>query len=86
MGFSLADRSGQAVFAVSDKGPGILDEHKERIFERFFQADPSRTERAHHGLGLSIAREIAEAHGGTLRALDNPGGGALLELAIPLAR
>ena len=86
VGFSLADRSGQAVFAVSDKGPGILDEHKERIFERFFQADPSRTERAHHGLGLSIAREIAEAHGGTLRALDNPGGGALLELAIPLAR
>ncbi|RDB64305.1 hypothetical protein C1878_00085 [Gordonibacter sp. 28C] len=86
VGFSLIARPGQAAFSVSDEGAGVPDELKERIFERFYRADPSRGSRAHHGLGLSIAREIAEAHGGSLRALDNPGGGAVFELTIPLAR
>ncbi len=69
--------------SVSDTGPGIPDERKAHIFDRFYRADPSRTKREHYGLGLCIAREIAVLHRGSLTVEDNPGGGSLFVLRIP---
>jgi len=67
---------------VADKGPGIPPELHERIFERFFRAESSRTTRG-SGLGLAIARAIAERHGGTLTVTSEPGHGATFRLRIP---
>ncbi len=55
--------------SITDTGPGIPQDHIERVFERFYRVDPSRSrEQGGSGLGLSIGRAIAEAHGGTLTA------------------
>jgi signal transduction histidine kinase len=78
------DRDGVPVLAVSDAGAGVDAEHRERIFERFARF-PTRS-RSHHGgtgLGLPMARAIAEAHGGTLRLVDDPDASTTFELALP---
>ena len=62
--------------AVIDHGPGVPDADKPRIFARFTRGDPSRTDKAHFGLGLAVAAEIAALHAATLRVTDTPGGGA----------
>jgi len=70
--------------SVSDTGPGIPAQDRERIFERFYRVDRSRSrDEGGSGLGLSIARAIAEAHGGTLTAGDSVEGGAVLTLRLP---
>jgi signal transduction histidine kinase len=61
---------GAAVLEVSDTGPGIPPEDRERIFSRFVRLNPAR-EAGGSGLGLAIARWIAEIHGGTLRVADS---------------
>jgi two-component system OmpR family sensor kinase len=81
----LAARGSLIQLWVDDQGPGIPAEQRRQVFERFWQADPSRSEMEHHGLGLSIAQAIAEAHRGELIALAAPGGGARLLLELPLA-
>ena len=68
---------------VSDTGPGIPDPLKEKIFERFYRQDTSRTDREHFGLGLCIAREITSLHHGRLTVMDNPFGGADFILSLP---
>jgi two-component system, OmpR family, sensor kinase len=75
---------GQAVVAVSDDGNGVPASDLERIFKRFYQADPSRY-RSGAGLGLSIARWIATEHGGAISAANLPGGGARFEVLLPAA-
>lgn len=82
---SLARRRQMAQLSVMDEGPGIPPKQRQQVFERFWQADPSRSETEHHGLGLSIAQAIAQAHGGRLLALEAPGGGARLLLELPVA-
>ena len=72
----------QICLAVADHGPGIPDEAKPRVFERFTRADASRTDKAHFGLGLSVALELARLHGGTLTCTDTPGGGATFTLTL----
>jgi signal transduction histidine kinase len=72
-----------AVLSVSDQGPGIPAEALERIFDRFYQADPVRSAQG-VGLGLSIARAIAHAHGGSVAAGNRSEGGAVLTLELPL--
>lgn len=58
-------RQGRSVaLIVEDDGPGIASEHRAHIFERFYRIEKSRTDRAHSGLGLSVARSIAASHGG----------------------
>lgn len=77
----VAGQNGGTVFTVTDTGPGIAPEHLPRIFDRFYRADPARGGGA--GLGLSIAKSIAELHGGTLTAASGPG--ATFTLMLPLA-
>jgi signal transduction histidine kinase len=70
---------------VSDSGPGIPDDQLERIFERFYRVEQSRSrDRGGTGLGLPIARAIVEAHGGWIRAeRPSSGHGAALRLELP---
>lgn len=69
---------------VSDTGPGIADKDKEAVFERFYRAETSRSDKAHYGLGLPIARDIVKQHGGRLTAADAPEGGAAFILELPV--
>ena len=80
---SAARTNDVAVIEVRDRGPGIAEEDVPRIFERFERAVSSR----HHGglgLGLYVARQIAEAHGGAIAARNVAGGGACFTVRLPL--
>jgi two-component system sensor histidine kinase ChvG len=72
---------------VADQGPGIPEAHLERIFDRFFSYRPGEphARNGHTGLGLAIARAIAEGYGGTIVAHNRPGGGAAVEVRLPAA-
>ena len=74
---------GVAVISVRDHGPGLDDEAKERVFDRFWQADGARVGTG-AGLGLSIVAGIAAEHGGTVVASNAEGGGACFTLRFPL--
>ncbi|MBO9534139.1 MAG: HAMP domain-containing protein [Solirubrobacteraceae bacterium] len=75
---------GHAELSVSDQGPGIPAADLERVFERFFRTDRSRTAAdGGTGLGLAIARSIVDAHGGSIRATNEPiGSRFVVELPI----
>lgn len=79
-------RDGQrVVVTVRDHGPGLQPGTAERIFERFYRADPARDRSQRStGLGLTIARALARQHGGDLRAANHEGGGAVFTLELPL--
>ena len=81
-------RGSDIELSVSDTGEGIAPEHLERVFERFYRADPARSRATGgSGIGLTIARAIAEAHGGRLRAeSDGPSRGARFVLSLPALR
>lgn len=68
--------------SVVDHGLGIPDEAKPHLFDRFYRADASRTNKHNFGLGLSVAKELARLHGASLTATDTPGGGATFILAF----
>ncbi|MGC0334270.1 two-component system sensor histidine kinase MtrB [Streptomyces sp. SAI-170] len=72
------------VTEVMDSGPGIRAEVLPHIFERFYKADAARTRSAGSGLGLAITLENVRLHGGTIRAGNLPGGGAVFTVEIPL--
>lgn len=72
----MSGGEGMAVLVVQDDGPGIPDEHKTRIFERFYRVDPNRKGGPGTGIGLAIAKSIVDAHGGTIRVENAPGGGS----------
>jgi two-component system OmpR family sensor kinase len=80
---SLKVESGWARLVVGDDGPGIKEEERERIFERFYRADASRTGRG-AGLGLAIARWIVDQHQGRIIAGTSAAGGAGLFVDLPL--
>ncbi|PWH17107.1 MAG: hypothetical protein DDG60_03010 [Anaerolineae bacterium] len=71
---------------IQDNGAGIPPQALPHIFERFYQADPSRQNSKSHGagLGLSIAKEIITAHGGTISAQSTPGQGSLFTVHLPV--
>ena len=69
---------------VEDHGPGVAAEKKNEIFERFYRADKARKDKTHFGLGLSIARELTELHGGSIAVSDTKGGGATFTVSLPI--
>ena len=71
---------------VSDTGPGIPDEYKERLFNRFVQVDNVRGRRRGTGLGLTFCRLSVEAHRGKIWIEDNPVGGAVFAFTLPVAQ
>ena len=75
--------NGRITVAVRDRGPGILSEHKTLIFEKFGRVSGEHAKPG-TGLGLFIARSIAEAHGGTLDVESGEGSGAVFTLALPV--
>jgi signal transduction histidine kinase len=71
---------------VDDDGDGVPETERLRVFDRFVRLDESRRrDRDGAGLGLSITRAIAEAHGGGVHVEDAPAGGARFVLRLPLA-
>jgi two-component system phosphate regulon sensor histidine kinase PhoR len=77
------DKEG-TVFIVDDTGPGIPEQERERIFERFYRIDKGRSrESGGTGLGLSIVKHIVLLHNGTIEVLERPGGGSRFRIWIP---
>jgi two-component system, OmpR family, sensor kinase len=76
------ETNGWAKLEVSDTGVGISEDQLPLIFERFYRADPSRATSG-AGLGLSIARQIVEAHGGKIEVESTPGEGSTFRLLLP---
>ena len=75
----------QLVLFFEDSGPGVPEESLERLFDRLYRVDPARTRaKGGSGLGLSICKNIVEAHGGTIKALNATAGGLRIEIMFPL--
>jgi signal transduction histidine kinase len=82
----LRSRDGAAVLEVIDHGIGIAESDRDRIFERFYRAEaPAGTVATGAGLGLTIVRDVADAHGGSITVDSAPGDRTVFTLAIPLA-
>jgi two-component system OmpR family sensor kinase len=79
---SVGEEDGSVALAVSDTGVGISEDQLPLVFERFYRADDARAEGG-VGLGLSIARQIAEAHGGTIEVRSTEGVGSTFVLLLP---
>ncbi len=83
---TLEAAKGEAILKVEDSGPGIPPENLETVFERFYTSRPKgQAFGGNSGLGLSIARQIVEAHGGQVRAENRPEGGAIFTVVLPEA-
>lgn len=84
----VGQAEGRAIVEVADHGPGIPPDAAERVFERFYRADPSRAREPGRGggtgLGLSIVASIVGRHGGTVRHRPTPGGGATFRVELPM--
>jgi two-component system OmpR family sensor kinase len=82
----VEERDRMVVCSVTDNGPGISAEALSRVFERFYQVDKSRAQRGGGaGLGLAIAQEIVQAHGGRIRAESVEGLGTRFTVELPAA-
>lgn len=80
---SARERSDSVVITIADRGPGIPEQDQARIFERFYRGPASSTRVPGTGMGLAIAREIVEAHGGTIAVRNRTGGGSEFEFTLP---
>jgi two-component system sensor histidine kinase KdpD len=78
-------RNGRVIVDVRDRGPGVSTEDQSLIFEKFGRAKTGK-KLPGTGLGLFIARSIAEAHGGSLEVRGAPDGGAIFTLQLPIGR
>lgn len=72
-----------AELTVADEGPGVPDDEKRAVFERFFQGSKPNRRSGGSGLGLTLCRQIVEAHGGEIRVEDRAEGGALFRVRLP---
>ena len=80
---SLRDGADFVTLSVSDDGIGIAPENIHRVWQRFWQADPSRSENGSSGLGLSMVREIAHFHGGDASVESTLGEGSTFTVTLP---
>jgi two-component system sensor histidine kinase ResE len=74
---------GAVELSIQDSGPGVGADDLERIFDRFYRADPSRQRDGGSGLGLAIAKSIVEMQGGQIRASSAPGEGLTITILLP---
>jgi signal transduction histidine kinase len=86
IGISARADGAEVEISVSDNGPGIPAEQRDRIFERFTRGDAGLTQRVGGtGLGLAISKSLVELHGGSIAAESTPGEGATFRLRLPIA-
>jgi histidine kinase len=78
---SLTEQEKMVYIRISDNGPGVPEEELSAIFTRFYRVDSSRSQGG-SGLGLAIAKQIMEAHGGTIWAENNPRGGLTIHFTL----
>ncbi len=71
--------------AVADEGIGMSAEQREKLFDKFYRANATTTAVGGLGLGMSIARNIVEAHGGSIRVESEPGRGTVVRFTLPQA-
>ena len=76
---------GWLVISVADRGEGVAPHEQDRIFESFYRPASATADAGHAGLGLSIARTLAEVQGGTVTYRPRPGGGSIFDLRLPAA-
>ena len=74
----------EILLTVRDDGIGIPEEEQEKIWQRFYQVDPSRGEEKGAGLGLSMVKQIARIHGGYMSLESRPGEGSSFTLHLPM--
>lgn len=79
----MKKENGEIFLSVKDDGIGIPEEQQEKIWQRFYQADPSRSGDSGIGLGLSMVKKIAELHGGAMELESIPGQGSTFTLHLP---
>ena len=79
--FKCSYDTSHVTFRISDDGPGISEEVQKHLFERFAKGQDGK-----HGIGMALAKSIAEEHGGTIKAYNAPEGGAVFEIRIPTAK
>ncbi|MBK1672159.1 hypothetical protein CKO35_02355 [Ectothiorhodospira shaposhnikovii] len=84
VGISVTEESGVIIFSISDRGPGIPEEDRERVFTKFYRG-PNASDSRGLGIGLNICKAIVEAHRGRLWIEDNPGGGAVFRFSLPVS-
>jgi len=82
---SAGREDGRLVFRVADRGPGIPPAEAEHAFAPFYRTRGAQPETGGAGLGLSIARRLAEAQGGALEYHPRPGGGSVFVFSLPAA-
>jgi two-component system OmpR family sensor kinase len=80
---TVSAHDGEAHLTVTDDGDGFPSAEVDRVFDRFYRADPARSPSG-AGLGLAIARELSVAHGGSISASNRPDGGARVDVVLPL--
>lgn len=83
---AAARQDGQLSITISDHGPGIGRDELERVFEKFYRGRRVKAKTEGTGMRLAIARGIIEAHGGRIRASNDPRGGAVISITLPLAQ
>jgi len=82
---NVEQRDGHATVRVSDRGPGVPEAMRERIFESFFRLPGHAEQGGGVGLGLSLVKQIAQRHGGSVRCEGREGGGSCFVLTLPVA-
>jgi signal transduction histidine kinase len=84
----VSKKKGQAIWSIKDEGNGIEPHALEHVFDRFYRADSSRTKNITdgHGLGLSIAKMIADVHDGIITLKSQAGQGTTVIVVFPVAQ
>ena len=80
----LSDEGGRVVITIEDRGPGIPEDDREKVFAPFYRLERSRSrETGGAGLGLAVARTVIRGHGGEVTLSNRPEGGLRQELVLP---
>ncbi len=82
---SVSETGSTLVFQIADKGPGVPRSEQQQIFEPFYRPNGASADAGAAGLGLSIAKRLAETQGGNVSYADRPGGGSVFTFELPAA-